>query len=849
MGSGGAQTHTLYETAPTISEIIDDPDPLVSMDPDLDAAQDELPLEGTTHETNHDPLLEDFHAVLDEIHALSAGPEALAAGKPEDVDEDLYWYARLTSLSAEATQKLSAATFNGLSEEDGNALDKLKGQATRAALASLDRGQLEKIAADQGFVFPELVGLNHDSGQPHALAHWLDPHYLSELESKKKIQAKAKERFLTLCAGGTVPGRTLADVDHRQYQLSGSTTWSITQDQFDALHQGFVQRADAYQHLQVGDRPAALAELVDMENKLVSAHISTYNADTAQNTIKKAEATGLFDKAVTGAAGGWLGGLYRPTIDQAIATGALSEEQAQVLPSSSAFMLARDSTSDDHRSTLITLAEERATQLQTLSAAKDKLLGADGITGFTDSGALITAKSQLSSSEITDLVSAMKDFSLARKDVSSWCYTVHGSQEITNGVMNTSHTGHNLQPYELEKSFKKWAATQDKYALQGAAHALGMPDALNSTKTQVKKFLPTVWTEPIAAKAKAGWKPPVAKAKTATPPSASTASTSAPPTSSTGFMGKHAALVAALQHHGAAAAEVPKPIDAALVASHDFGTGTSAASLGGSHSKSLHTGPDGKPWLFKPDKQTNGARAHAEKDAYQVFRVAGIPAVPVYTATIGSYHGVVQPMLQGATPLNPDAGSWSQADVDSLVRTHVTRWAIGDHDGHPDNLLRTNSGGLLPIDAGQAFKYFGRDKLSLDYQPSAGAGFPPPAHHTAYRAFMKGKLASGVKIRPEVAHPVIKKLESIPDSQWRTLLHSTAHEGAKNPAVAWVPTMRERAAAKHGISVNKVNHKQIAEAFLDHACERKKSLRADFVNFFKKELNLAAEADLLKHGE
>ncbi|GAA4981264.1 hypothetical protein GCM10025734_01540 [Kitasatospora paranensis] len=40
---------------------------------------------------------------------------------------------------------------------------------------------------------------------------------------------------------------------------------------------------------------------------------------------------------------------------------------------------------------------------------------------------------------------------------------------------------------------------------------------------------------------------------------------------------------------------------------------------------------------------------------------------------------------------------------------------------------------------------------------------------------------------------------------------------------------------------------QIAEAFLDHACERKATLRGDFAYFFTKQLKLSSAA-ALKHG-
>lgn len=251
------------------------------------------------------------------------------------------------------------------------------------------------------------------------------------------------------------------------------------------------------------------------------------------------------------------------------------------------------------------------------------------------------------------------------------------------------------------------------------------------------------------------------------------------------------------------------------------------------HTKSVHTGPDGNKWMFKPDHQAKGAKASAEAAASSIFAAAGVPAVPVYTATINGKNGVVQPLVPNAVQLSPDTSSWTQSDIDALVRAHVVSWTIGDHDGNHANIIKTPAGGLVPVDAGQAFKYFGKDKLATDYHPNAKYGSPLPAHHQAYKGYKSGELAKGVKINPAVAHPVIANIEKIPDSQWRAMLHSAAHQGAKSSEISWVPTMRKQAANKHGIPEKSVSTNQIADAFLDHACERKKNLRSAFTKFFE----------------
>lgn len=314
----------------------------------------------------------------------------------------------------------------------------------------------------------------------------------------------------------------------------------------------------------------------------------------------------------------------------------------------------------------------------------------------------------------------------------------------------------------------------------------------------------------------------------------------APPGS---FNAKAQALVAHLQQVKATTQDVPARIDADVVGSWSFGPGK-AANLGGTYAKSLHDAPDGSSWLFKADKD-GGAIAHAESAASHALSLGGLPSVPVYVKNVEGKSGSVQPMLKDTHHFASEPKNWSQSEVDAIVRSHVGAWLVGDHDGHQANVLRTASGGLVRCDLGQAFKHYGQDQLALGYAPSGGGSYDP-VHQKLYQAALSGGLGGGIKVNPAVAHPIIKNFEAIPDSQWRSMLHSTAHEGVK-AGVHWVPAMRKAAAKKHGIPSAKVSSEQIAQAFLDHAVQRKQSLRESFTNFFVKELNMPTAASL-KHG-
>jgi hypothetical protein len=293
------------------------------------------------------------------------------------------------------------------------------------------------------------------------------------------------------------------------------------------------------------------------------------------------------------------------------------------------------------------------------------------------------------------------------------------------------------------------------------------------------------------------------------------------------FTAKQQGIVAALKAHQGLTADLPPRPSAAEVAAWSFGPGTSAA-LGGAHAKTLHAAPDGSLWLFKPDA-TGGARAEAEATASAVYHRVGIPSVGVYARSIGGKAGCVQPIVSGASNLAADPKSWSQADVDAMVRTHVAAWGVGDHDANHTNVLRTPSGGLLPVDAGQAFKFFGSDRLDVDYHPNGSYGAAPPVFHQAYKAAKAGGLAPGVRIRPEAALPAIKAFEAIPDSQYRAMLAGVATKGVAGGA-AWVPAMRK--AAQQRLGTKTVSDAQVAAEFVDHAVARKNGLRQAFAGFF-----------------
>src|SRR5699024_12240809 len=121
-------------------------------------------------------------------------------------------------------------------------------------------------------------------------------------------------------------------------------------------------------------------------------------------------------------------------------------------------------------------------------------------------------------------------------------------------------------------------------------------------------------------------------------------------------------------------ADLPARPDPAQVASWSFGSGPTM-SLGGAHTKSIHTAPDGSHWMFKPDKH-GGARATADVTANTILHRVGIPTVPVYQRKLGNKPGTIQPLVTGATPIPDKPDQWSQADVVAIARYHAAAWVV-----------------------------------------------------------------------------------------------------------------------------------------------------------------------------
>jgi len=417
---------------------------------------------------------------------------------------------------------------------------------------------------------------------------------------------------------------------------------------------------------------------------------------------------------------------------------------------------------------------------------------------------------------------------------------IHG---MTNKVFQAG--GVAASPASITTNFRKWAKKQKLSELTQVAVGLGLTNTHIASRSHVQNYLAAQWdpqhktadiNAALDAKAKSPEPSPAPATKVPAqqPAKAKMSKTmAATPVASTSnaFHQNVVSLANKAATAKGLAADVPAPTSPAAIDKHDWAGNHLGAFSKGSHESHLYTGPDGNDqWLFKPDKSNHGARAYAEAAASKIFAAAGVPTVDVHVAKIGNRIGAIQPMIPGAKDFSTQPSQWTQSDVDQIVANHVVSWAVGDHDGHGANMLRTPSGAVVGIDHGQAFKFTGTDKLSADWKPSTN---PTPAVHSQlYAAAKNGNLAPGVTIKAAAAIPAIKKLQNVDDATYASWLTPTATEGVKH-SVHWVASMRKAAQANHG--TKNVTDAQVAQQFVTTMVERKNSLSTSFSSFLSKQ--------------
>jgi SPP1 gp7 family putative phage head morphogenesis protein len=232
------------------------------------------------------------------------------------------------------------------------------------------------------------------------------------------------------------------------------------------------------------------------------------------------------------------------------------------------------------------------------------------------------------------------------------------------------------------------------------------------------------------------------------------------------------------------------------------------ADVGGAHEKEFWTDEHGEKWLFKPAaKSADNFIASGEEAAYKIGRLIDPDAIEVRTIQLNGRTGSIQ---KWRTDLKNDFDfrntlpeNLTTLEVEQLQREHVLDWLIANHDGHSKQFIRATDGRVYGIDKGQAFKFLGEDRLSLDYHPNRKCGEAEPFYNTVFRAAKDGK----VNFDPNVTLKTIQEVEKISDESYLDML-------------------RPYAEGRFGGNRTGLN------LFYEQALDRKHNLRRDFETYY-----------------
>lgn len=257
----------------------------------------------------------------------------------------------------------------------------------------------------------------------------------------------------------------------------------------------------------------------------------------------------------------------------------------------------------------------------------------------------------------------------------------------------------------------------------------------------------------------------------------------------------------------------------------------------GTHGARVYDAPDGTRWLFKPPKDPkDGFLASLDEAASRFQAMAGLKAPDTYVVTLGGKRGSIQRMFPASDgfPSGFKPAALSKADLDVVQREHALDWLLANHDGHRDQFLRLQDGTMVGIDKGQAFRWFGQDRLDWDFHPNATYGAPEPVYNALWREFARG---GDVDLDPPGQGALwdqIATIQAIPDDQVRDLFREYAEQAAARGLLA--KPQKSFTGVDLKIPPNDV------EAFLDAIVDRKNRLADDFTDLYNRAAAQRAKA-------
>ncbi len=267
----------------------------------------------------------------------------------------------------------------------------------------------------------------------------------------------------------------------------------------------------------------------------------------------------------------------------------------------------------------------------------------------------------------------------------------------------------------------------------------------------------------------------------------------------------------------APAPKYPKPAQT----SHTWTIKGKQDKLGGAHTKAQYEDEDGAVWMWKKS-ETKGV-ADGEVLAHEIGWDLGLDMADIRYAegwTIPRHgrfpHGTIQKFHQGVRGdmRVVGIGDMTPAQLGELQDHQVFDWLISQHDTHTENILIMADGHLAPIDKGQAFKFFGADRLEVGYIPPGNFG--RPVYYDLWDRFAAGT----VDLDLDHIDTILARIESLSDEEYRAKIAAYVRQRFTDGGrgVTFLP-----------------EHLRSESALIDAVVKRKQDIRAQFTAFYKEQ--------------
>lgn len=252
----------------------------------------------------------------------------------------------------------------------------------------------------------------------------------------------------------------------------------------------------------------------------------------------------------------------------------------------------------------------------------------------------------------------------------------------------------------------------------------------------------------------------------------------------------------------------------------------------GATGSKLYKDDKGDEWLVKSPKTGSNAYSNSnflvdlEHATALIQNKGGVRSANSHKTDLDGKKVLAQKMfgnVKVAFPGGPDISKMSDEDKLAMQKQQILDWMISNHDTHTGNFLKDEHG-IVGIDKGQSFKFFGKDKLDWNYAPVSPLGSDKPTYQTMWKDYIDGKGdLFDFSNSPELA-AFAARLESIDDDEYKDLLRPYAETAASEGKLSVVHP---------GVGPNMDSPDKV-EVFLQLAVDRKNNLVNDFSDFYVK---------------